>query len=66
MPPFALSFYLGYWLFILIIVFTFFFLVNKWINGNLQIRNEQNEIFRQLIQALTKKENEKNNTGSAE
>lgn len=66
MPPFVLSFYLGYWLFILFVVVTFFFLVNKWITGNLQVKNEQNEILRELIKALTKKEYEKNDAGSTE
>ena len=66
MPPFVLSFYLGYWLFILFVVVTFLFLVNKWITGNLQVKNEQNEILRELIQALTKKEHEKNDAGSTE
>jgi hypothetical protein len=66
MPPFVLSFYLGYWLFILFVVVTFFFLVNKWITGNLQVKNEQNEILRELIQALTKKEHEKNDGGNTE
>jgi hypothetical protein len=66
MPPFVLSFYLGYWLFILLVVVTFFFLVNKWITGNLQVKNEQNEILRELIQALTKKEHEKNDGGNTE
>jgi hypothetical protein len=66
MPPFVLSFYLGYWLFILLVVVTFLFLVNKWITGNLQVKNEQNEILRELIQALTKKEHEKNDGGKTE
>ena len=66
MPPFVLSFYLGYWLFILFVVVTFFFLVNKLITCNIHVKNEQNEILRELIQALTKKEHEKNDAGSTE
>ena len=65
MPPFVLSFYLGYWLFILFVVVTFFFLVNKWITGNLQVKNEQNEILRELITFLAKKDTEKKDSSSS-
>jgi hypothetical protein len=42
MPPFVLSFYLGYWLFILLVFDNFLFLENKSINCNIKVKNEKN------------------------